>query len=44
MVTHMKQKDMARLRKSCVDGNNRACETLEQLCEAGRTEICHYVP
>jgi hypothetical protein len=40
----MNQKEMARLRKSCVEGNSRACDTLEQLCEGGYTEICHYVP
>jgi len=40
----MKQKDMARLRKSCVDGNSRACDTLEQLCKAGNDDVCHYVP
>jgi|AntRauMinimDraft_3_1070383.scaffolds.fasta_scaffold01133_6 hypothetical protein len=35
---------MAQLRKACVDGNDRACDTLEQLCADGRDEVCHYVP
>lgn len=40
----MKQEEMAHLRKACVDGNDRACETLERHCEEGRQELCHYVP
>ena len=40
----MNQKNMAQLRKACVDGNSRACDTLEQLCESGQEEVCHYVP
>jgi hypothetical protein len=41
---HMKQHAMARLRKACVAGNDRACDTLERVCEDGREDACHYVP
>jgi hypothetical protein len=40
----MKQKAMARLRRECVNGNDRACNTLKRVCEDGTTEACHYVP
>jgi len=40
----MNRKEMAQLRKSCVEGNSRACDTLEQLCESGNAWVCHYVP
>jgi hypothetical protein len=40
----MKHKEMAELRKECVDGNERACNTLERICESGREEVCQYVP
>ncbi len=40
----MKQKELALLRKECVTGNDRACNTLERVCEDGREEVCHYVP
>lgn len=40
----MKQKELALLRKECVNGNDRACNTLERVCEDGRKEVCHYVP
>jgi hypothetical protein len=40
----MKQSELALLRKECVEGNSRACETLEYACANGRTEVCHYVP
>jgi hypothetical protein len=35
---------MAQLRTECIGGNDRACETLERVCENGRTEACQYVP
>ena len=40
----MKHRHMAQLRKECIDGNDRACETLEQVCERGYDEACQYVP
>ena len=40
----MKQHAMAKLRRECVEGNDRACETLERVCEGGRDEVCQYVP
>jgi len=40
----MKHKQMAFLRKECAGGNDRACATLEQVCESGREEACQYVP
>ena len=43
-VPQMKHVEMAQLRKECKRGYDRACETLERVCEAGRTEACQYVP
>ncbi|WP_338739069.1 hypothetical protein [Haloplanus salilacus] len=40
----MKQEDMALLQEECTDGNDRACNTLERLCEGGRDDACDYVP
>jgi len=40
----MKGKAMADLRKACIDGNDRACETLERIREDGRETACRYVP
>ena len=40
----MQHKEMARLRKECLRGNDRACNTLEEICESGREEVCQYVP
>lgn len=40
----MKHKEMAELRMECVEGNDRACNTLERICEDGRKEVCQYVP
>ena len=40
----MKQEEMALLRRECVKGNDRACETLERVCEDGYEDACHYVP
>ena len=39
----MKQKDMVLLREECSDGNDRACHTLQRLCENGRGDACQYV-
>ena len=39
----MKQKDMVLLREECSDGNERACNTLERLCDSGRDDACQYV-
>jgi hypothetical protein len=39
----MKQKDMVLLRNQCSEGNERACNTLERLCENGRDGACEYV-
>jgi len=40
----MKEKAMADLRKECKRGNDRACDTLERICEGGRETACRYVP
>ena len=40
----MKQVALARLRKECVEGNDRACETLKRACEGELADACHYVP
>lgn len=40
----MKHTDMARLRNECLDGNTRACDTLERLCAEVHEEACIYVP
>ena len=40
----MSRKEIVQFRTSCVDGNSRACDTLEQLCELGNDRLCHYVP
>jgi len=40
----MKHKAMAHLRTECIEGNDRACETLERACESGRESACQYVP
>jgi hypothetical protein len=39
----MKQNDMVLLREECSDGNERACRTLERLCDDGRDDACQYV-
>ena len=39
----MKQKDMVLLREACSHGNERACHTLERLCDNGRDDACQYV-
>jgi hypothetical protein len=33
----MEQEDMVLLREECSDGNNRACNTLQRLCETAGT-------
>jgi hypothetical protein len=40
----MEHDDMVLLRDECSDGNERACHTLELLCEDGRDDACRYVP
>lgn len=40
----MQHREMALLRVECIRGNERACDTLEQVCESGRDEVCQYVP
>jgi len=35
VISHVKHRDMAQLRTECLDGNDRACETLEAVCERG---------
>ena len=40
----MNEPEMAQLRKECIRGNDRACDTLERVCEDGRTDACLYVP
>jgi hypothetical protein len=40
----MKHQAMAKLRKQCIKGNDRACKTLEEVCAGGRDEVCQYVP
>lgn len=42
-ATYMDQDDMVLLREECSDGNERACNTLERLCENGRDDACQYV-
>ncbi|MFB6195048.1 MAG: hypothetical protein ABEI80_02675 [Haloplanus sp.] len=39
----MKEEDLVLLREECSDGNDRACDTLERLCEKGRDDACRYV-
>jgi hypothetical protein len=39
----MKQKDVVLLREECSAGNERACNTLERLCDNGRDDACQYV-
>jgi len=39
----MQQEDFVLLRNECSDGNERACHTLERLCENGRDDACQYV-
>lgn len=39
----MAREDMLLLREECSDGNERACHTLERLCEDGRDDACEYV-
>ncbi|SDZ76549.1 hypothetical protein SAMN04488065_0139 [Haloplanus vescus] len=39
----MKEEDMVLLREECGSGNERACNTLERLCENGRDDACQYV-
>jgi len=39
----MKEDDMGLLRQECSAGNERACHTLERLCEDGRDDACQYV-
>ncbi|MFB6293278.1 MAG: hypothetical protein ABEH60_03335 [Halonotius sp.] len=40
----MDRKELALLRKECVNGNDRACDTLRRVCEDGTEQACHYVP
>lgn len=40
----MKHTELAVLRKECASGNDRACDTLERVCEGGREEACQYIP
>jgi len=40
----MKREDEVLLRDECSDGNDRACHTLQRLCENGRNDACEYVP
>lgn len=40
----MNQEDMVLLREECTEGNDRACHTLERLCEGGHDDACDYVP
>lgn len=40
----MNHKQLAILRKECATGNDRACATLEHVCEDGREEACQYIP
>ncbi len=40
----MNHKALALLRKECADGNTRACDTLERVCESGREEACQHIP
>jgi hypothetical protein len=41
----MKSGDFVLLREECTEGNERACHTLERLCEdKGRDDACTYLP
>jgi len=40
----MKREDEVLHRDECSDGNDRACHTLQRLCENGRNDACEYVP
>jgi hypothetical protein len=43
-MSHMDEIEMANLRKECINGNKRACHTLERICEDGQETACQYVP